>query len=194
MVFIIDFFIIMMIFFVVVVFIFGCFLGNVIVGIMFVGVFYGFFLLILFMGYYLFLEIMINGQIWGKWAMGICVVWVDGQELGLSDYLLWVVFYIVDLVFFLGILVAVFISFFSNNQCLGDMIVNIMVICLCYQLQFGLLDIFGINFLDNYELIYLQVQQLAEEDMLFIKNMLACYCSYCNFVYEQVLWEFIGCL
>ena len=109
--------------------------------------------------------------------MGIRVVRVDGQEPGLSDYLLRAVFHIVDSVFSSGILAAVFISSSSNNQRLGDMTANTTVIRLRHQLQFGLSDILGINSLDNYELTYPQVQQLAEEDMLLIKNMLARYGS-----------------
>jgi uncharacterized RDD family membrane protein YckC len=192
MAFIIDFFIIMMIFFVVVVLIFGRLLGNAIAGTMLAGVLYGLFPLILFMGYHLFSEIMTNGQTWGKRAMGIRVVRVDGQEPGLSDYLLRAVFHIVDSVFSSGILAAVFISSSSNNQRLGDMTANTTVIRLRHQLQFGLSDILGINSLDNYELTYPQVQQLAEEDMLLIKNMLARYRSHRNPAHEQALRELTG--
>ena len=149
MAFIIDFFIIMMIFFVVVVLIFGRLLGNAIAGTMLAGVLYGLFPLILFMGYHLFSEIMANGQTWGKRAMGIRVVRIDGQEPGLSDYLLRAVFHIVDSVFSSGILAAVFISSSSNNQRLGDMTANTTVIRLRHQLQFGLSDILGINSLES---------------------------------------------
>lgn len=189
MAFTIDLFIILIVFFVVVILLFGRILGNAISGTMLGGVLYGLFPLILFMGYHLFSEIMSNGQTWGKRAMGIRVVRIDGQEPGLSDYLLRAVFHIVDSVFSSGILAAVFISSSSNNQRLGDMTANTTVIRLRHQLQFGLGDILSINSLDNYELTYPQVQQLAEEDMLLIKNMLARYRSHRNPAHQHALRE-----
>lgn len=192
MAFAIDLFIILMVFFVVSVLLFGRILGNATAGTMLGGVLYGLFPLILFIGYHLFSEIMLNGQTWGKRAMGIRVVRVDGQEPGLSDYLLRAVFHIVDSVFSSGILAAIFISSSSNNQRLGDMTANTTVIRLRHQLQFGLGDILGINSLDNYQLTYPQVRELAEEDMLLIKNMITRYRSHRNPAHEKALRELTG--
>ena len=189
MAFMIDFFIILMIFFVIVVLFFGRILGNVLIGSMLGGVLYGLFPLILFIGYHLLSEIMTNGQTWGKRAMGLRVVRIDGQEPGLSDYLLRAVFHIVDALFSSGILAAIFISSSTNNQRLGDMTANTTVIRLRHQLQFGLSDILGINSLENYELSYPEVQQLSEEDMLLIKSVITRYRSHRNPAHEKALLE-----
>lgn len=185
----IDFFIILMIYFFVVVLLFGRLLGSLMGGGMLAGILYGLFPLILFMGYHLFSEIMANGQTWGKRAMGIRVVRIDGQEPGLSDYLLRAVFHIVDSIFSSGILAALFISSSSNNQRLGDMTANTTVIRLRHNLQFDLADILNINSLDNYDPAYPQVQRLTEQDMLLLKNMIARYRSHRNSAHQQALLE-----
>ncbi len=185
----IDFFIILMIYFFVVVLLFGRLLGSLMGGGMLAGILYGLFPLILFMGYHLFSEIMANGQTWGKRAMGIRVVRIDGQEPGLSDYLLRAVFHMVDSIFSSGILAALFISSSSNNQRLGDMTANTTVIRLRHNLQFDLTDILNINSLDNYELTYPQVRRLTEDDMLLLKTMIARYRSHRNSAHRQALLE-----
>lgn len=185
----IDFFIILMIYFFVVVLLFGRLLGSLMGGGMLAGILYGLFPLISFMGYHLFSEIMANGQTWGKRAMGIRVVRIDGQEPGLSDYLLRAVFHIVDSIFSSGILAALFISSSSNNQRLGDMTANTTVIRLRHNLQFDLADILNINSLDNYDPAYPQVQRLTEQDMLLLKNMIARYRSHRNSAHQQALLE-----
>lgn len=136
-------------------------------------------------------EILNNGQSWGKKAMGIKVIRLDGKEAGLSDSLLRSVFYIVDGLLTLGILGSILIASTAKKQRLGDMTANTTVIKLKQNLRFGLEDILRINTLDNYEPQYPGVRQYSEQDMLFIKNVLSRYRKYPNAAHGQVIKDLV---
>lgn len=53
-----------------------------------------------FLLYQLISEIALDGQSWGKRATHIKVIRLDGEEVSLSDYLIRVVFYLIDVFFF----------------------------------------------------------------------------------------------
>lgn len=144
-----------------------------------------------FMLYNFLLEILGNGQTWGKKAMGIKVIRLDGKEAGLSDSLLRAVFYIVDGLLTLGILGSIMIASTAKKQRLGDMTANTTVIKLKPNLRFGLEDILRINTLENYEPLYPGVRQYSEEDMLFIKNVLSRYRKHPNAAHRQVIQELV---
>ena len=131
-------------------------------------VIYGILPLLLFLGYHLLSEVLAEGQSWGKRAMGIKVVRLDGQEPGLTDYLLRAVFHLVDTIFSLGVLAALLISSSGKNQRLGDLTANTTVIKLRRDLRFKLEDILRINSLEDYEPRYQEVRRLREEDMLLV--------------------------
>lgn len=143
------------------------------------------------MVYHLFSEILANGQSWGKKAMGIRVVRLDGQEPGLSDYLLRSVFLVVDALGSLGVLGALLISSSPKNQRLGDMTANTTVIRLKHSLQFKLEEILKIHSLEDYEPRFPEVRQLSEKDMLLIKTVISRYRSYPNEAHERVIRELI---
>jgi len=108
----------------------------------------GFFLPVgLFVSYQLFSEILADGQSWGKKAMGIKVVRLDGQEPTLSDFLLRSVFHMVDTFTSFGIIAALLVSTSSKSQRLGDMTANTTVIRVKFSLRFRLEDILKINIL-----------------------------------------------
>lgn len=140
-----------------------------------------------FMLYNFLSEILANGQTWGKKAMGIKVIRLDGKEASLSDSLLRAVFYIVDGIMTVGILGALLIVSTAKRQRLGDMTANTTVIKLKPNLRFGLQDILRINTLDNYEPSYPEVRQYSEQDMLFIKNALSRYRKYPNAAHREVI-------
>lgn len=149
----------------------------------------GLFPIILFVAYQLFSEVAANGQSWGKKRMGIRVVRLDGQEPGLSDYLLRAVFHIVDTVLSGTLLAALFISSSSKHQRLGDMAANTTVIRLRQNLSFKLEDILSINSLDNYELSYPEVRDLPESDILLIKATLTRYRLHRNPAHHTAVLE-----
>ena len=130
----------------------------------------GLFPIISFMSYHLISEITANGQSWGKKAMGLKVVRLDGEEAGLSDFLLRAVFHIIDTFFSMGIIAALLISSSQKKQRLGDMTSNTTVIKVKSANKFKLEDILKINSIQDYEPIYLEVKHFNEADMLLIKN------------------------
>ncbi|MCP3931317.1 MAG: RDD family protein [Bacteroidetes bacterium] len=140
-----------------------------------------------FLLYQLLSEILSNGQSLGKKSMGIKVVRLDGREPGLSDYLLRVVFHIVDSLASMGIVAALLISSSNKNQRLGDMTANTAVIKTKNSQQFQLEDILGINTLKNYVPKYSNVTNLSEDDMLLIKNVVSRYRKYRNSAHRKLV-------
>ena len=145
-----------------------------------------------FLLYHLLSEVLADGQSWGKKSMGIKVVRLDGQEPGLSDYLLRAVFHVVDTLFSGGILAILLILSSDKNQRLGDMTANTTVIRVRHNLRFRLEDILNINTLENYEPQYPEVRQLSEKDMLLIKNVVSRYRTYKNDAHREVVIQLVA--
>ena len=151
---------------------------NAVLGFLAIG---GFFL------YHFLSEMLAGGQTWGKKSMGIKVVRLDGQEPGLSDYLLRAAFHLVDTIFSSGILACLLILSSGKNQRLGDMTANTTVIRLRHNLRFRLEDILSIDTREHYEPQYPEVRQLSEQDMLLIKNTLNRYRTYRNPAHQEAV-------
>lgn len=145
----------------------------------------------LFVTYQLLSEVFANGQSWGKKAMGIKVVRLDGKEPTLSDYLLRAVFHIVDTVISFGVIAALLVSSSNKSQRLGDMTANTTVIKVKFTLRFQLEDILKINTLEDYEPSYPEVRQLSEEDMLLIKSIISRYRKHRNQAHQEVVDELV---
>ncbi|MFT4666915.1 MAG: putative RDD family membrane protein YckC [Polaribacter sp.] len=141
----------------------------------------------LLMAYQLVSEVAADGQSWGKKAMGIKVVRLDGEEPSLVDYLLRAVFLIIDFLLSLGIIAALLISSTGNSQRLGDMTANTTVIRVKFNFRFRLEDILKINSLDDYEPVYPEVRQLNEQDMLLIKTVISRYQKHRNQAHKEVI-------
>ncbi len=142
-----------------------------------------------FMAYQFLSEVLANGQSWGKKALGIKVVRLDGAEPGLSDYFLRAVFHIVDTIASLGVLAALLISSSPKNQRLGDMTANTTVIRVRAQTRFRLEDILKISSIENYQPVYPEVRSLSEQDMLLIKHLIARYRQYPNPAHAKAVNE-----
>lgn len=140
-----------------------------------------------FLLYQLISEIALDGQSWGKRATHIKVIRLDGEEVSLSDYLIRVVFYLIDVFFSLGTLGVLSISASSKNQRLGDLAANTTVIRLRSNIHFELEDILKIESMDNYKVTYPQVKQLTEQDMLLIKSALNRYQRFKNVAHEEAM-------
>ena len=144
-----------------------------------------------FILYQLLSEVLANGQSWGKKAMGIRVVRLDGREPGLSDYLLRAIFHIVDTITSLGVLAALLISSSAKNQRLGDLTANTTVIRVRSYQRFRLEDILKINTLENYQPQYPAVRKLSEQDMLLVKQAVSRYQAYRNPAHRAVVEELV---
>ena len=145
----------------------------------------------IFILYQVFSEIFANGQSWGKKAIGIKVVRLDGKEPSVSDFLLRAVFHIVDTVISFGVMAALLVSSSAKSQRLGDMTANTTVIKTKYSLLFRLEDILKINTLDDYEPTYPEVRRLSEHDMLLIKSIISRYQKYRNKAHQEVVDELV---
>ena len=156
------------------------------------GPFMYYFLIGSFIFYQLLSEVLADGQSWGKKAMGIKVVRLDGKEPNLSDYLLRAVFHIIDTLASGGILAALLISSSEKGQRLGDMTANTTVIRVKFSLRFQLEDILKINTLDDYEPSYPEVRRLSESDMLLIKTIISRYRKHRNKAHIDVVNELVG--
>ncbi len=141
----------------------------------------------LLMIYELVSEVVADGQSWGKSAMGIKVVRLDGAEPSLVDYLLRSVFLIVDFIMSFGILAALLISSTNNSQRLGDMTANTTVIRVRLNFRFRLEDILKINSLEDYQPAYPDVRRLSEKDMLLIKTIISRYQKHKNDAHKEVI-------
>lgn len=150
---------------------------------------FGFLIIVIFIFYHLLSEIFADGQSFGKKALGVKVVRLDGEEPGLSDFLLRAVLLLVDFLLSLGVLAALLISSSAKNQRLGDMTANTTVIRLKHNLRFRLEDILKINTIEEYTPQYPDVKKLSEEDMLLIKNALSRYRTHRNDAHRTVIAE-----
>src|SRR6185295_722864 len=73
-----------------------------------------------FLFYSLISEIAADGQSWGKKAMGICVVKINGTKCSAGDYVIRWAFRLVDIYFSLGSIAALLIGSTERAQRLGD--------------------------------------------------------------------------
>ncbi len=152
---------------------------------------FGILFLVVFLLYHFLSESLGAGQSWGKKAVGLKVVRIDGQDPSLSDYLLRAVFHLVDSIGSLGVLAAIFISSTQERRRLGDLTANTAVIRTKANDRFRLTDIMRISTRANYEPQYPQVKVFSEEDMLLIKTTLARANRYRNDAHRAALRELV---
>lgn len=143
--------------------------------------------IVTFLGYHLVSEIIMNGQSWGKRAMNLKVVRLDGAEVGLSDYLLRAVFHIIDTLFSAGVVATLVISASQRKQRLGDMTANTTVIKLKSNNQKGLNDVLKIISRENHEPTYPAIKHFNEEDIILINKVINRYHQYPNQAHEAAL-------
>lgn len=128
--------------------------------------------LLAFFFYTLGMEILYNGQTLGKFAVGTKVVKLDGSEPRLSDYLIRLLFHMIDFLLCIGVLGAIFIATSEYRQRMGDRAANTVVVKLNVVNLFNLKDILNISTLEDYEPIYPDIKNVLEKDMLVVKNAL----------------------
>ena len=143
--------------------------------------------LVIYMGYHLISEITANGQSWGKKGVGLKVIRLDGEEAGLSDYLLRAVFHIIDTLFSAGIIAILGVSSSKHKQRLGDMTANTTVIKLKSSNQVGLADVLKISTINEYEPVYQDIKHFNESDILLVKSALTRYKQYPNQAHKEAI-------
>ena len=125
-------------------------------------------------------EYFINGQSLGKYIVGIRVVTVNGERVGLREVFtrwifkgdfLWIsADFFVLFWFGLGFLGMIFSNTSLRQQRLGDIMANTVVIKIKKTVEYSLNDVLSIKSLENHEATYPDVIRFTDEDMLLIKT------------------------
>lgn len=145
--------------------------------------------LTIFLLYYFFSELLMDGQTLGKRLIGLKVVRIDGERLTPGDLLLRTFFLLPDAWFSLGIPAVLLISTSSRAQRLGDMVAQTVVISIKKDEKVSLNDLLSIQTVVEYSPRFPSVRKLPESDMLFIKESIARQIRYNNEAHRQALLE-----
>ncbi len=137
--------------------------------------------------YTFLIELFAQGQTFGKKAMRIRVVRLDGKKLTMYDYLLRWIFRVVDLWISLGAIAAILSTSTDNGQRLGGLVSNSTVIKVEPRMFVQLKDILGIHTKDNYTTQFDDVRNFKEEDMLLIKETLDRYKKHKNKAHREAI-------
>jgi uncharacterized RDD family membrane protein YckC len=141
----------------------------------------------LWLVYHLLMEVFNNGQTTGKKILGIRVIKIDGNEPGIGDYLLRMVFQIVDALFSLGVVGSILIASSENHQRFGDMAAGTTVIRKGTSKSYRLRDILQLEQATDYQAQYPEAKRLSEQDVLLIKSVIDRYQSFGNEAHEEAM-------
>src|SRR5574343_96606 len=127
-----------------------------------------------------FIEYVTHGQSLGKYIVGIRVVKMTGERLGLKEVFtrwlfkgdfLWIsADFFVLFWFGIGVLGVIFSATADKRQRMGDVMANTVVIKKKTSTIYTLRDILAIKSTENHQATYPEVTRLTDEDMLLIKN------------------------
>lgn len=119
--------------------------------------------------YHFILEFAFKGQSFGKKIQNIKVVAKNGQDAGFFQYLLRNVLRVVDLFYFIGVVV---VFFTKKNQRLGDLAAGTIVIRFDKQAGFESIALSEIQ--KEYQPVYdrINVLRLNEQDIELIKEVI----------------------
>lgn len=116
------------------------------------------------------IEYLTHGQSLGKYAMGIRVVSLSGENAGFREYFTRWIFRVVDMWFGFGFLAILFSSTSERGQRLGDAMANTVVINKRNSQQYNLRNILAIKNQKNHEPTYSNVLRFTDDDVMLIKN------------------------
>lgn len=129
-----------------------------------------FILLLPFLVYHFLCELFLNGQSFGKKIVGIKVVKLDGTQPVLGSYLLRSLLRIIDVSLFNGLVAIITIAASEKSQRLGDMAAGTTVIKLGTKVS--LKDTILFKTIDDYKIVFPQVELLSDKDVAIIKDVL----------------------
>ncbi|MFM2226213.1 MAG: hypothetical protein RJA07_2415 [Bacteroidota bacterium] len=143
----------------------------------------------IFLFLHLIIEVLNNGQSWGKRVMGIKIVKLNSSTLKTSDYTIRWCFRCLDIYGSFGLLASLFVGSSKNNQRLGDMLASTVVIRLNPRQRLSLSDLLRIQTVNDYQPLYHQVTRLSEKDVLTVKNVLDDFKDHKNLVHAKLVDE-----
>jgi uncharacterized RDD family membrane protein YckC len=135
--------------------------------------------------YSLSFELFNNGQSLGKMALKLRVIRIDGEKNTFTNYIMRWMFRLLDIygsfggIAFLGIISS------TNNQRLGDLLANTVVISLRKDNRMKLENLLKLNNQEKYKPIYPEVLRLDEETTLIIKEVLKKQLKYPNLAHKK---------
>ena len=141
----------------------------------------------IFLFYSLVSEFFGNGQSWGKRALGIRVVKINGTKCSAGDYLIRWAFRMVDIYLSAGSVASLLISSTERAQRLGDIAANTAVVRVRPSRILRLKDIMNISTTQTHVPQYLAVKQMKESEMLIVKSVLERAKKYPNKAHEEAI-------
>jgi len=120
--------------------------------------------------YHLICEIFMNGQSFGKKAMKIKVVKLDGGNPTLGSYFLRWILRVIDLTLTFFSVGTILILLTKNSQRLGDLAADTTVVRLTRRVNFND-TIFEKVESDTYQVTYPQVEKLTDHDISVLKEV-----------------------
>ncbi len=118
------------------------------------------------------IEFLTRGQSLGKYAVGIRVVKITGENAGLRELFTRWIFRVIDMWFGFGFIAILFSSTSERGQRLGDAMAGTVVIRNKNAQRFSLKSILAIKSQENYTPTYLGVTRFTDEDVMLIKTTL----------------------
>ena len=134
----------------------------------------------IWMGYTLISEASFKGQTFGKMALGIRVIRIDGNQVTFLDYVLRWSFRLLDLWMTCGALASIMSSGSPKGQRLGGMVSNTTVVKLNPKLPVALREVLSIDSRTSYTPVYPEVRHFKEGDMLLMKQTIDRYNRFKN--------------
>ncbi len=142
------------------------------------NLFYEFIGFISFMGYpmyYALMEALNKGQTLGKLALGIRVINQQGDILTFSQTILRGILLLIDFLLSIGVIGCLFITATRNRQRIGDLAAATLVVETIPVQRKSLLDNYSEQTLYNRTPEFPNVRFLKEDDVVLIKEVIACY-------------------
>jgi len=137
--------------------------------------------------YSLAFEQLNNGQSLGKMALKLRVVRMDGEKANFLDYVMRWVFRALDIYFTLGGVAVLGVVSSTNNQRIGDLLANTIVVNVGKTERMKLENLLKLNKLSNYKTTYPEVVNMPESAMLVVKETLQKHLKHKNFAHQKAL-------
>lgn len=144
-------------------------------------------MLVFFVTFSLWTEIIMKGQSPGKKAMGLRVIRIDGKELSLKNHFIRWALRLADVYLSGGLIASVLITTSKWKQRFGDQVAHTVVVNQRSARNFSLADLEHLRGGHEYEAIYPEVIQAGEDLMLSVKYLLERYQSNPNDHHRQLI-------
>lgn len=140
-----------------------------------------------FVFYSLAFEQLNNGQSLGKMALRLRVVRIDGEKASFLDYVMRWVFRALDIYSFFGTVAILGIISSTNNQRIGDLLANTIVVNIGKTERMRLKSLLNLNKIIDYTPSYPNIIRMPESAMLIVKETLQKHTKHNNFAHKKAL-------